>query len=438
MRRTLLYFSIALLALAAIPLHLGCGSDSTTAPETPEAKPYLPYIKNAQTGYIYRWAGVVRADGVGVAGKGEQGQAPGETALYWPQDVAFDPTGRIYVLDWNNHRVLGLNDNITFKEIIGGRFGDGHDGQATEIGLNHPTGVSFDPQGRLILSAWHNSIVKRLNAETGWIETICGRDDLTNNRRYNGDGIPANEATLDLPVNVIFDSAGNMYIGDQASMIVRMVDTNGIIHTVAGTPPEVKTFTECESGCGACQSKNFADQTVYVRYCGYSGNGGPATEAKLNTEFGQAANPAGRICFDSMENLYIADTRNNCIRKVDKVTGTISTVAGVGPNEWGYNEADEGIPATQAPLFLPRDIVFDDMDNLYIADTGHHCIRRVDSDGVITTVAGTPGVSGTPGTDKIAARQARLNQPYGVEFGPDGNLWIADRSNNVIRVLIMD
>lgn len=435
MRRIYQLTIAAALLLAAIA-HTGCGSDSTTSPPTPSQERNL--FQDKAAGFVYRYAGVVDDAGRGIAGKGPAGQKPWETHLYWPQDVAFGPNGNLYVLDWNNHRVLDLDKDGNFRNLIGGRFGDAPDGKADEIGLNHPTGLAFDPDGYLILSAWHNSIVKRMDLSTGMIWTICGLD-LVNNRTYNGDEQPAEEASLDLPVNVIFDSEGNMYIGDQASMIVRKVDTNGVIHTVAGTPPEWLPLSEWNNVSSRCKDSDLANERFYVRYCGYKGDGGPATEAEISTDFGQAANPAGRICLDPMENLYIADTSNHCIRKVDKVTGIISTVAGVGPNSWVYDPSHEGIPATQAPLNQPRDIACDEAGNLYIADMGHHCIRKVDTNGMITTVAGVPNsASAFPGAEPKPALEAQFNQPYGIEIGPHGNLWIADRSNNLIRVLVLE
>jgi streptogramin lyase len=261
-----------------------------------------------------------------------------------------------------------------------------------------------------------------MNPNTGLIYTICGIDNNVANRRYNGDEIPADEAYLDLPVTCVFDAAGNMYFGDQGSMIVRMIDTQGIIHTVAGTPPE---NVEVSPGI-----------FTYVRHRGYTGDGGPATDALLNFEFGQAANPSGRICLDSQENIYIADTVNNSVRVVDKATGIITTFAGMGPNASQYLPTHEGALATEATLFRPRDVVCDADDNLYIADTGHQCIRMVDGDGRIWTVAGIPGLGGPPGVDRgVPALEARFSAPYGVEIGPDGNLWIADQENNLIRIL---
>lgn len=354
--------------------------------------PRLPGVACWEAGNIYTVVGT------GFPAKGEDGLPPEETGLYWPQDINFSPNGTPYVVDWNNHRVISMDPDRTMRTVIGGRFGDGEDGVATEIGLNHPTHVSFDPQGYLILTAWHNSFLKRLDLSTGYITTFCG----TGARSYNGDGIPAAQAFLDLPASTAFDSQGRLYLGDQANQRIRMIDDQGLIQTVAGN--------------GAF---------------GFSGDGGPATSAQLFFEVGQAANPSGKIIIDPDDNLYITDTRNHCIRKVDSGTGIITTIAGIGTQR-GFS--GDGGPATDAKLNEPRDITMDADGNLYIADTRNFCIRMVDTSGIITTVAGIPGSYGYSG-DGGPPTQAELSEPYGVEIGPDGNLWITDTQNNAVRVI---
>jgi sugar lactone lactonase YvrE len=447
MRRSLFLASILFAALVPALMFLGCGSDSSTAPENTGTS-LRPYIKSGQPGYVYRFAGIIDATGHGIGAGGPEGLPPDETALYWPQDVAFDPQGMVYILDWNNHRVLNLHSDGTINILIGGRFGDAPDGIADEIGLNHPTGLTFDPDGYLILSAWHNSIIKRMDLDTGEIWTICGIDDEVDNRNYNNDDIPAEQAYLDLPVNVAYDSRGNLIIGDQGNMLIRMIDTGGMIHRLTGRPPEIHPLTEEELAAyddfRDCIAVNDDTDIFKVRFCGYSGDGGPAIDAYINTGFGQSTDPGGRVCLDALDNIYIADTSNNAVRKIDAVTGNISTVAGMGPDDFGYDAAHEGVPATQATLNRPRDLAFDNDGNLYIADTDNHCIRRVDTSGLITTVAGYPGV---PGSIGVAPRPAlttedvvgaRFYRPYGVEIGPDGNLWVADNINHAIRVMIIE
>ncbi len=334
--------------------------------------------------------------GTGEAGLGAEGLGPLETQLYWPQDLTFGPDGLPYILDWNNHRVRVLDQGVMRTVIGTGELGDSPAGVALEVGLNHPTHISFDPLGRLILSAWHNSKVMRVDFATGLIEPIVG--DGT--RFYSGDGGPAIDAWVNLPTATAFDAAGRMYISDQENQRVRMVDTNGIITTVVGTGVP-----------------------------GFSGDGGPATEAQIWAPVSQAAAPSSRIAIDSQGNLYLADSNNNRIRKID-TNGIINTVAGNGDVGIG----GDGGPATEASLDFPTDIAIDGEGNLYIADTLNSCIRKVDTNGTITTFAGPCGSPGYAG-DGGHPTEALLDRPYGIVFDGAGNFYIADTHNHRIRVI---
>jgi sugar lactone lactonase YvrE len=224
--------------------------------------------------------------------------------------------------------------------------------------------------------------------DPGNIFTVAGDIDWT----YRGDGVPATQASIFLPMGVVVDAAGNLYIADSNNNRLRRVDAQtGIITTFAGTGTS-----------------------------GYSGDGGLATAAMVST-------PAG-LAMDGAGNLYFADTGNQAIRRVDAFTGIITTVAGVGTVE-GY-EGDGGA-ATKANLSFPKTIVFDATGNLYISDTGNNVVRVVNTSGIITTFAGT----GTPGYngDGVQATAAELNNPWGLAVGADGSLYIADMTNNSIR-----
>jgi uncharacterized protein (TIGR03437 family) len=216
------------------------------------------------------------------------------------------------------------------------------------------------------------------------ISTVAG----TGVAGYYGDGGPATNATLNQPYGMAPDAAGNLYIADDFNNRIRKVAVNGTITTLAGT--------------GAA---------------GFGGDGGPATRALL-------FNPI-RVSFDAAGNLYIADSGNNRVRKVTP-SGTISTVAG---SSQGYS--GDGGPATSALLYGPVDAVPDVAGNLFIVDQGNNVVRKIDTSGIITTVAGngTPGYSG----DGHAATAASLNGPTGVAVDASGDLFISDRGNNRIR-----
>lgn len=262
----------------------------------------------------------------------------------------------------------------------------GDDGPATGAQLFDPYGVVLDNSGNLYIADQLNNRIRKVSPD-GTITTVAGKGTTG----YSGDGSAATSAELYHPCGLALDSAGNLYIADAASNVIRKLSTSGTIATVAG------------------------NQTA-----GYAGDGGAATSASLNTPQGVAVDAAG--------NVYIADTDNHVVRKV-AVDGTISTVAGNGTR--GYS-GDAG-PATQAALFYPKSLAVDAAGNLYIVDTFNSRIRVVAADGAITTVAGN-GVPGDWG-DGGPATSARLKFPSGVALDAAGNLYVADTQNSRIRLL---
>jgi DNA-binding beta-propeller fold protein YncE len=332
-----------------------------------------------------------------IAGLGPDDLPPRETDLYLPQDVSVAPDGTVYVVDWNNHRIRTVHDGSVQTVLGTGYLGDAPAGPADAVPLNHPTHLSFALDGRVIVSAWHNSKVLAFDPARNWVEPICG----TGARSYEGDGGPAVDAVLDLPVSTAIGSDGSIYIADQANQRVRKIDPTDTINTVVGTGVP-----------------------------GFSGDDGPALEAQISLPGGQAAPPAGRIAVDRADNLYIADSSNHRVRKVDP-QGVITTVAGDGtPTARG-----DGGPATAASLSRPSDVDVDAEGNLYIADTDNSCIRKVGLDGTISTVAGICGSPGKGQEGGIATKVA-LDRPYGIAFDSgDGALYIADTHNHRIVVV---
>jgi hypothetical protein len=261
--------------------------------------------------------------------------------------------------------------------------GDGIAADGASIFL--PSGVAIDAAGNLFIADSSNNRIRRVDAMSGLISTVAGNG----NPGFSGDNGLAVNASIDNPSALLLDGAGNLYIADSNNNVVRMVNAaTGIITTVAGI--------------GGQQ--------------GRSGDGGAATLALLNT-------PEG-LAFDAAGNLYIADTGNNVVRRVN-AAGTISTFAGSGGQ--GYN--GDGISATAAELNAPWGLAAAGND-LYIADLSNNRIRMV-SAGIISTAAGTgqPGALG----DGQSALQAQLDNPAGVAVDVGGNLYIADAGNNRVR-----
>jgi len=273
----------------------------------------------------------------------------------------------------------------------GGYFGDG--GAATDAHLNSPSGVAFDAYGNLYIADQMNNRIREVNTN-GNITTVAGKTGIG----YSGDGGAATNANLYEPSGIAFDAFGNLYIADGNNSRVRMVNTNGIIATIAG--------------------KGF----------GYSGDGGAATNAKLATP--------SAVAFDVSGNLYVADPLNNDIRMVD-TNGNITTVAGKGPAfPLVGSYSGDGGAATDANLYQPSSVAFDAYGNLYVADQSNSRIREVGTNGIITTVAGNgPSypAAGKFSGDGGVANNASLNLPAGVALDASGNLYIADFSNNRIR-----
>ncbi len=350
-------------------------------------------VCDESSGTICTWAGT------GVAGLGGEGTPALETNLYLPIDMTWGPDGNAYLLDWNNHRIRLITDDGTMTTLAGtGELGDGPVGPATEARFNHPSNLAFDNQGRLVVAAWHNSRIMRIDLSTGLLEFVAG--DGT--RSFAGDGGDPLVAKLDLPSGVVVDANGQIFIADQANQRIRCIDTEGIIDTMAG------------SGVP-----------------GFGGDGGPATEAQVHASVGQAAAPANRMALSpDGTRLYFADTGNHRIRYVDLAAGTMDTFAGNGTAAY----AGDGGQAADASLYGPTDLAFGPDGELYVADTSNSCVRRVDPDGVISTAVGACGQPGYAG-DFGAAGDALLNQPYGVDLDASGNLYIADTYNQVMRVV---
>jgi hypothetical protein len=338
--------------------------------------------------------------GTGKAGRGDEGQDRLRTELYLPQDVTVGASGELFILDWNNHRVLAVDAAGSVRRLLGtGEVGDGPDGDARAMAINHPTHLALAPSGALVVAVWHNSKLIEFDPATETAVTLAGNGA----RDFGGDGGPLADALFDLPVATAFDRAGDMFITDQGNQRIRKVDGAGIVRTYAGNGIP-----------------------------GFSGDGGPAAAAQVRFPGGDSPPPSGRLVVDRAGNLYFADSGNHRVRKIDP-GGTISTVAGNGDPTF----AGDGGPAVSASLARPSDVEVDDAGNLYIADTDNACVRRVDPAGVITTIAGRCGAPGFAG-DGGPATAALLEQPYGLALAGDDRLYVADTLNHRIRLVYLE
>lgn len=386
--------------------------------------------------------------GSGTNGLGPEGELATSTPISLPMDVTFGPDGRLYIVDWNNHRVLVIDDDGRVRRVAGdGTMGDAPEGPARDAALSFPSHVRFDPEGRMIVSLWHNSKVGVVNPDSGVMRIACG----TGERDFSGDGGPALEAAFDLPAATAFDEQGRLLVMDQQNQRIRRIDELGNVRTVVGPPPDylhappgwVKVCDE-NGACKVCIEYEADDPDCRhhdVSPYGFAGDGGLALGAFMYQDFGGSAIPSGRMEIGPDGILYFVDVGNHRVRAVDIESDapTIWTVAGSGTQrchegscwfEGGY--AGDGGPATEARFNFPRDVAFDPNGRLYIADAGNHCIRRIDRAGVVSTVAGRCGEKGFEG-DGGSAVNALLNRPQGIALDGLGNLYIADTGNHRIR-----
>lgn len=365
--------------------------------------------------------------GSGEPGVGDDGLSAHETRFYLPTDVAVGPDGLVYVADFNNHRVVRLERDGTARVIAGSdRVGDGPPGPATASAMIHPAAIAFDEEGRMLIAAWHNFRIKRVDLERGLLEDFAGVGE----GGYFGDGAPAIDGGFDLPSSLAFDRDGGLLIVDQANQVIRRIGPDGMLETFAGRC----VVDTCDDGeapapCGvSARAYCGGDPSLCAGACipGYGGDAGDAREARFG--FGNAS-PAARIAVAADGAVYVADTANHRVRRIgqDRV---VTTIAGTG--DPGY--AGDGGLAIAARLDSPGDVAVGPDGTLYVADTNNACIRAVDEAGVIDTFAGRCGERGIAG-DGGAPERALLDWPYGIHVDGDGRLFIADTLNNRVRMI---
>ena len=474
---------------------------------------------------------------------GNNGPATSAT-LAFPQGIAVDSAGNIYIADTQNNVIREVNATTGVITTVAGTVprvnpyaGDG--GPATSAALNLPYSVAVDTSGNLYIADYNNAAIRKVTAGTGIISTIAGSGSCT---AFGGDGGPAGSAALCQPRGITVNGAGTLYVAETSANRVReitspmapptAVASMPVFNAPAGTyvNPQTVNLSDTTPGTeiyltldgsspttaqspayygGVNVSGSVTMQAVAVApgylpsaistsaytiatppqvlvntvagsgVQGATGAGGPAINAQFSTLSGIAVDNAGNlyipdpnnevvwkssantgtinivagtllsagktgnggpatsaylfgpshVALDSTGNLYIADTNNNEIRKVDAQSGVISVYAGGGANP---SALGDGGPATVAGLNAPQGLAFDSADNLYIADVGHARIRMVaSSTGNITTVAGgsTLGLLGDGGS----ATAALLSNPYDVTIASNGDMYIADGGHGRVR-----
>ena len=331
--------------------------------------------------------------GTGIEGYSNDGFIATTADLHGPVNIAVDPSGNPHFVDFFNNRVRKINiTNDIINTVAGSGIGgnNGDSSLATNANLD-PQAVAFDKHGNMYIANAVYKVIRKVNT-VGVITTIAGKSMI---QSYTGDGGPAVNATFGFPNGLAVDTFGNIFIADATNNVVRKINTAGIISTVAGNDT-----------------------------AGFSGDGGPATDARLDSPYAVATDLAG--------NLYITDYKNGVIRKVDD-TGGISTYAGMNGM---YSYTGDNGAANFATLNNPAGICTDTAGNLYIADAHNNVIRKVNKAGIISTVAGN-GSAGFGG-DLGNALGANLRTPFAVACDKAGNIFVCDADNQRIREVYRD
>ena len=375
--------------------------------------------------------------------------------------LALDSSGNLFITDSINQRIRRVDASTGIITTVAGNgtvgySGDG--GPAINAGFDYPDGLAVDAKGNLFI-ADGNSVIRRVDAVTGIITTVAGNYSISVNCAYSGDSGPATGAGLCYPTDVAVDSSGNLFIADQGNNVIRRVDgATGIITTSAGNYSIGGSYSGdtglatsaalnqpggialdasgnvfiTDSGNNAIRRVDAKTQIITTvagngtAAAGYSGDAGLATSAALNLVewyYGEA----GGVAVDSSGDLFIPDLSNNRVRRVDGVTGVITTFAGGG-------SGGDGGPATSALTVFPASLALDSSGNIFIDDLDEARVRRVDATtGAISTVAGNGLTLPYEGDGGPATSASLFFDPIGIAVDSSGNLFISDTFNSRIR-----
>jgi sugar lactone lactonase YvrE len=345
----------------------------------------LPTFASAQT--IQSIAGTGKPENNGVQ------SSPTSTNIGDPFGVELASDGSLYICEVRNHRLWRMDNQGQLKLIAGngtkGYAGDG--GPATKAQLNEPYEVRFDSAGNILFVEMQNHLVRKVEAKTGQISTVAGNGE----KGFGGDGGPATKAKLSTPHSIALDADDNIYIADIANHRIRKVDAKtGIITTIAGNGDK--------------------EQPVD----GQTAAGKPMI--------------GPRALFITGDTLWIALREGHSVWKMNLKTGSLNHVAGTGKK--GFT--GDGGPAKDCTFDGPKGIALGRDGSIYIADTENHAIRKIDAkSGTITTIAGIgPKHKGGTG-DGGPATQATMDRPHGICVGPDNAVYIGDTLNHRVRVV---
>ena len=419
---TMKFFTIFVHAgrcLAFTCMLVACGGGSTTIPATPI--PVTPTLS------LF----------AGNMGGGGNSVGPVATARFsFPTSVATDSAGNVYVADTWNHTIRKITPTGVVTTLAGtpGVIGSA-DGTGAAASFNYPTSVATDSAGNVYVADSGNSTIRKITP-SGIVSTLAGFPGISS----SADGF-GSAARFNSPFGVATDSAGNVYVTDRGNSTIRKITPSGLVSTLAGTPGAYGSADGRGAAASFNDSHGIATDSASNVYVADSGSntirkitpsGVVSTLAGTPGAYGSADGSGAAASFgsqtgvatDSTGNVYVADSGNNTIRKITP-SGVVSTLAG---NPGVVGSAD-GTGAA-AKFYLPGGLATDSTGNVYVADVMNSIIRKITPDGLVTTLTGTPVVFGSADGTGAAAS---FNHPEGVATDSAGNVYVADVMNSIIR-----
>jgi sugar lactone lactonase YvrE len=358
----------------------------------------------------------------------------------FPNSVALDSSGNLYVADEINNTIRKITPDGTVSTLAGLAGSAGRvDGTGSVARFDRPTGVAVDGSGNIYVADYRNHLIRRVSA-AGAVTTIAGVGGLAG--LQNGTGFMLNPVLFRNPTGAVVDAAGNVYVSDSANNSIKKISPGGSTTLLAGSPTSTAGITNGQGsaarfhtpaglaldGVGNLYVADSTNQTIRK----ISPSGDVSTYAGVATVRGSADGdratatfdyPSG-VAVDGAGNVYVADYGNHVIRMIS-ASGNVTTLAGTTGSPGGSDGVGSG-----ARFKYPRDLALDASGNLYVADTGNHAIRKIAPGGLVQTWAGSTGNSGSADG---GGSSARFNGPAGVSVDGSGNVYVADANNSTVR-----
>jgi sugar lactone lactonase YvrE len=387
-----------------------------------------------------------------------------EARFFQPTGVACSPNGRIYVADASNHMVRVIYPSGQVDTLAGSSDSVGsRDGIGAAAQFSFPVAIAADAYGNAYVADGSDSIIRKITPE-GSVTTIAGSTAQPGDHGVISPPHTVNEGSNDgigpaaqfyFPNGIAVDTAGNVYVADSGNQTIRKIDPSGVVTTIAGQPKQsgyadgsaiAAKFNgpnglavDAQGNVWIADSRNYVVRILDTKgmvstVAGLAGvpgtNNGIGSAARFSRPMGVAIRPNGQA--------YVSDADNNTITLVSR-SGNATTVAGAGASNLPGNNSSAGASnavGAAARFNSPYAVAIEPRTNAaYVADTANHLIRKVTLTGEVTTVAGAAGIRGS--SDGVGG-VARFNNPKGIALAPDGTLWIADSGNHILRTISAD